>query len=182
VTNYWQKRAYAELSTEASDLSKRGFVYLMAEFFTVGATSSVHFVMETGTKSVQFEFYDIGTDTATIRAQLIEGATYTKFGTPITPRNLNRTHPDASSIVLSSASAISGGVKIASELVGSGNKAGGDMSSNKVHVLKESQGYVMSFFNPSNQPTLAHMNLGWSEDEPPQYDLVTKGINSGGVT
>ena len=182
MSNYWQKRAYAELSTEASDLSKRGLVYLMAEFFTINATSSVHFVMETNGKSVQFEFYDIGSDTYTVKAQLLEAATYTKFGTPITPRNLNRTYPDASSIILSSASAVSGGTKIASELIGSGNKAGGALSSHKVHILRDNTAYVMSFYNTGNQPTVAHMNLGWSEDEPPQYHLVTQGINSGGVT
>lgn len=182
MANYWRKRAYAELSTDASDLSKRGLVYLMSEFFPVGATSSVHFVLETNGKSVQFEFYDITTDSGTIEARLIEGPTYTKFGTPLTPRNLNRHYPDTSSVILSSASAVSGGVQIASELLPSGTKAGGTISSIKVHILKDDTDYVMSFYNPSNQSTNCHMNLGWSEDEPEQYALVKYGINSGGVT
>lgn len=182
MANYWQKRAYAELSTESSDLAKRGLVYLMSEFFTVPATSSVSFVLETNGKSVQFEFYDITSDAGTIQANLIEGPTYTKFGTPITPRNLNRNYPDAATSILSAASGISGGVSIASELLPSGTKAGGTISSIKVHILRNETSYGMTFYNTSNQSTNCHMNLGWSEDEPSQYDLVIEGINSGGVT
>lgn len=52
MANYWQKRAYAELSTETSDLAKRGLVYLIAQFFDVGATASVSFALETNGKEV----------------------------------------------------------------------------------------------------------------------------------
>lgn len=38
---YWDKRAYAELSTESGDLAKRGLVYLMARKFTVAQSGSV---------------------------------------------------------------------------------------------------------------------------------------------
>jgi len=182
VSNYWQKRTYAELSTEPADLAKRGLVYLMSEFFTVPATASVHFVLETNGKIVQFEFYDITSDTYAVRAALLESPTYTKFGTEIPPRNLNRNYSDVATATLQSASAVSGGVKIASELVGSGTKAGGQLSQSRVHVLKEETGYVMSFYNTGNQTTGCHINLGWSEDEPAPYLLVREGINDGGVT
>ena len=182
MVNYWQKRAYAELSTEPSDLAKRGLVYLMSEFFTINATASVSFVMETNGVEVQFEFYDLSSDLYAVHATLVEAPTYTKFGPTITPRNLNRNFPDSSTVTLQSASAISGGVKIASELIGSGTKAGGQFSSTKTHVLKPATGYVMTFYNTGNQPTGAHMNLGWAENEPPRYALVREGINSGGVT
>lgn len=182
MVNYWQKRAYAELSTEPPDLAKRGLVYLMSEFFTVPATASVSFVMETNGVEVQFEFYDLSSDLYAVQATLIEAPTYTKFGPTITPRNLNRGFPDASTVTLQSASAISGGVKIASELIGSGSKSGGQFSSSKVHILKQGTGYTMTFYNTGNQPTVAHMNLGWAEGEPPRYTLIREGINSGGVT
>jgi hypothetical protein len=182
MVNYWHKRSYAELSTEPGDLAKRGLVYLMSEFFTVNGSASVSFVMETNGTEVQFEFYDITTDLSAIEARLLEDPTYTKFGAGITPRNLNRNFPDASSVTLQSASAVSGGVVIASELLGSDSKAGGQIAQNKVHVLKPETGYVMTFFNKANQATSCHMNLGWAEGEPARYDLIREGINSGGVT
>lgn len=182
MANYWQKRAYAELSTDPADLSKRGLVYLISEFFSVPATSSVSFVMDTNGNAVQFEYYDITSDTYAVQAVLLEAPTHTKFGSTITPRNLNRNYADAATVTLQSASAVSGGVRIASELVGSGTKAGGSFSANKVHVLKPATSYVMTFYNTGNQTTGCHLNLGWSENEPEPYDLVTIGINSGGVT
>lgn len=182
MSNFWQKRAYAELSTEPGDLAKRGLVYLMSEFFTVGATSSVSFVLETNGSEVQFEFYDISSDLYAIKAELIEAPIHTNFGPFITPRNLNRNYSDGATSTLQSASAVSGGVKIASELVGSNTKGGGLISQNKVHVLKDNTAYVMTFYNTGNQPTLCHMNLGWAEGEPARYRLVREGINSGGVT
>jgi hypothetical protein len=182
MVNYWHKRAYAELSTDPNDLGKRGLVYLMSEFFTISGSGSVSFVLETNGATVQFESYDISTDTYEIRASLLEAPTYTKFGATIVPRNLNRNFLDASTVELRSASAISGGVKIASELVGSTSKSGAHGDNSRVHVLKPETGYVMTFVNQGNQATGAHMNLAWSEAEPASYDLVRYGINSGGVT
>ena len=182
MSNYWQKRAYAELSTEPSDLAKRGLVYLLAQFFTVNATSSVSFVLETNGKEVQFEFYDLTSIDLPVRAELIEGPTYTKFGPAIPARNLNRNFSDAHTSVLTSASAISGGNVIASELIGSGTKVGGAFSTQRVHILRNDTDYVMTFHNPDNQPSRCHINLGWSEGEPDRYNLVRYGINSPGVT
>ena len=182
MSNYWQKRAYAELSTEPSDLAKRGLVYLLAQFFTVNATSSVSFVLETNGKEVQFEFYDLTSIDLPVRAELIEGPTYTKFGPAIPARNLNRNFSDAHTSLLTSASAISGGTVIASELIGSGTKVGGAFSTQRVHILRNDTDYVMTFHNPDNQPSRCHINLGWSEGEPDRYNLVRYGINSPGVT
>ena len=182
MSNYWQKRAYAELSTDAGDLSKRGLVYLLAQFFTVNAASSVSFVLETNGKEVQFEFYDLTSVDLPVRAELIEGPTYTKFGPAIPARNLNRNFSDAHTSVLASASAVSGGTVIASELIGAGTKAGGAFSTQRVHILRNDTDYVMTFYNPDNQPSRCHINLGWSEGEPERYNLVRYGINSPGVT
>lgn len=167
MTNFWQKRVYAELSTDHDALAKRGYVYLMSEFFTIPATSSVAFVLDTNGKSLQFEFYDIASDTYSVQARLLEAASASfSPAASVQAHNLNRNYPDAATASLHSASAWSGGTAIASELVGSGSKAGGDISTAKVHVLKPETRYVMAFYNTGNQPTNCHMNLGWSEGEP----------------
>ena len=183
MSNYWQKRAYAELSTETSDLAKRGLVYLLAQFFDVPAAASVSFVLETNGREVKFEFYDLTSIDLPIKAELIEGPTFTKFGPAIAARNLNRNFSDAHTVGLSAASGISGGTRIASELIGSGTKVGGEFSTQRVHVLKDDTNYVMTFYNADNQPSRCHINLGWSEGEPDRYNLIREGINrSPGVT
>jgi hypothetical protein len=173
MANYWSKRAFAELSTEADDLAKRGMVYLAAEFFNIGATSSVAFVLDTNGKSIQFEFYDIGSDLHPVKAELLEGASASfSPSASVVGRNLNRNVSDTHSATLHSASAWAGGTKIASELVGSGAKAGGQISQDKVHILKDNTRYVMVFYNTGSQTTACHLNLGWSEGEPDTYELI----------
>lgn len=182
MANYWQKRAYAELSTEPGDLAKRGLVYLIAEFFDVASTASVSFALTTNGKEVEFQFYDIASTQETIRAVLTEEPTgITKFGSQIVGRNLNRRFPDIHTAELQAASGVTGGTVIASELLGSA-KGAGALSSAKVHTLKANATYVMTFHNAGNQNTTCHLNLGWAEADPPHYDLITEGINSGGVT
>jgi hypothetical protein len=182
MANYWQKRAYAELSTETNDLAKRGLVFLLAQFFDVPSTASVSFVLETNGLEVQFEFYDLTSVDLPIRAELIEGPTFTKFGSALSAYNLNRKFSDAHQSALSAASGISGGTVIASELIGAGTKVGGEFSTKRAHVLRSDTDYVMTFYNAGNQTSLCHINLGWSEGEPGRYNLITEGINSGGVT
>jgi len=182
VSNYWQKRAYAELSTEPNDLAKRGLVFLLAQFFDVGSAASVSFVLETNGQEVQLEFYDLIAVDLPVRAELIEGPTFTKFGPAIPARNLNRNFSDSHTVGLSAASGVSGGTVVASELMGAGTKVGGAFSTQRAHVLKDDTDYVMTFYNPGNQASRCHINLGWSEGEPDRYDLVREGINSGGVT
>jgi hypothetical protein len=172
MVNYWHKRAYSELSTDPQDLSKRGLVFLLSKFFTVPGSGSVAFGLVTSTAEVKFEFYDIATTAGNIQASLVEAPTATLFGSAIPGRNLNRTYSDTHSVVLKSASAVTGGTVIASELVGSGNKAGGLVSQSKIHTLQHSTTYVMSFVNTTNQEAPAHINLGWSEGEPNPYLLI----------
>lgn len=182
MANYWRKRAFAELSTEAADLSKRGLVFLLAQFFEVPQTASVSFALETNGREVQFEFYDLTSVDLPIRAELIEGPTFTKFGPAISGYNLNRNFSDDHTAGLSAASGVSGGTVIASELMGTATKAGGQASTKRVHVLRNDTDYVMTFFNPENQDSRCHINLGWAEGEPDRYNLVREGINSHGVT
>lgn len=182
MANYWQKRAYAELSTEPNDLAKRGLVYLLSQSFNISGNSTVAFALQTNGVEVQFEFYDLVTVSFPVEAELREGATFTEAAPTLTGRNLNRNFSDSHTATLTAATNVSGGVKIASELMGAGNRAGGDFSTNRVHVLKDDTDYVMTFENLGNQTTRCHINLGWSEGEPDRYDLVREGINSGGVT
>lgn len=182
MVNYWQKRAYAELSTEPGDLAKRGLVFLLAQFFEVPRNGSIEFAINTNGKNVEFQFYDIVSEQNEIFAYLIEDpATVTTFS-PITPRNLNRNFPDTATAIPSAASGVTGGTVIASELIGTSKKVGGEASSNKIHTLKSDMVYVMRFVNQQAGDSICHINLGWSEGEPDQYDLVTEGINSSGVT
>ena len=182
MANYWQKRAYAELSTEPSDLAKRGLVYLLARFFTVPQSGSVSFALTTNGVEVEFQFYDLSTQQEPILAELIEApSAATKFGSLIPGRNLNRNFSDDHTVELQAASGISGGTVIASELIGS-EKGAGATSSDKVHTLTNEATYIMTFYNSGNQNTLCHINLGWAENDPEHYNLVTEGINTPGVT
>lgn len=178
MSNYWQKRAFAEMSTETDDLAKRGLVFLAAEFFDINATSSVAFVLDTNGSQIVFEFYDIVSDLHPVKAVLLEGASASfSPSASFVARNLNRNDTDTHSATLHSASAWAGGTKIASELIGSGAKAGGQISQEKLHILKDNTRYVMVFYNTGSQTTGCHLNLGWSEGEPDTYNLVTEIVN-----
>lgn len=172
---FWEKRAYAELSTEPDSLAKRGLVFLMARFFDVGATSSVAFVLDTNGNPVTFEFYDITSDLHPVKAILYEGASASfSPSASFTAYNLNRNFADSHSVNLYSASAWAGGTAVASELIGSGSKAGGSLSSEKLHILRDNTRYVMVFYNTGSQTTVCHLNLGWSEGEPLTYPLIVE--------
>jgi hypothetical protein len=183
MVNYWTKRQYSEASREPNGLAKRGLVYVMSEFFSIPATSSVCFIMDTNACKVQFEFYDIGSDSGTVKAELLEGLTANINGSAsVTPRNLNRNYSDAAVASLHAAVSWSGGTQIASELVSANLKAGAEISQHKIHTLRHDTRYGMVFYNVTNQPTLCHMNLGWSESDPVSYELILGGIDDGGVT
>lgn len=167
MTNYWLKRQYAEVSTEPDGLSKRGYVYSIGEFFTINSLTTVYFGMGTDGVDVEFQFYDITAGSQPVEARLIENpATATAGTNTIIPRNVNRNFPDTAAVTLSDYTAVTGGIVVASELVGSGSKAGGFISQSKIHVLKAETLYIMSFYNTGNQATTVHLNLGWSEGEP----------------
>jgi hypothetical protein len=182
MVNYWHKRAYAELSTDPNDLGKRGLVFLVSHFFTIAGSGSVAFALETNGVPVEFQFYDISSSLTAVRASLLESASFTPTSGSISAFNMNRNFPDVYASTLTGASAVSGGIAIASELIGGEDKGGGVASQNKVHVLRDDTAYVMAFVNTENQTTLCHLNLGFSEGEPDSYKLVEYGINSGGVT
>ena len=181
MANYWRKRQYAELSTDPNDLAKRGLVFLFNEFFAIPATSSVAFVLKTNGALVEFQFYDITSTSFPVNAELKEAPSVGTYGASVQAFNLNRNYSDAYTLSASAAASVTGGLRIASELVGSGSKAGGQIAQNKVHTLKNETLYGMVFYNTGNQTTNCHMNLGWSENEPIPYELI-RNVDSGGVT
>jgi hypothetical protein len=164
--NYWVKRVFAEATSESSNLVRRGLVYHTSQTFTMLGSASTYFVFQTASVGVEIEFYDMMSDTTTVLATLLEAPTSGSAVATITPRNLNRTYPDASTVSLYSTASLTGGTSVSSELVGSSSKAGGLISQHKHFVLNTSTKYGMSFVNQQNQETKVHMNLGWSEAEP----------------
>lgn len=168
---FWEKRAYAELSVSAADLAKRGLIFLMAQKFVVAQSGSVAFDIETNGVPVEFQFYNLTNTGETIYAELIESASVTTFGAAIPGRNLNRNYSDTHTAILKSASAVSGGTIIASELFGSEKAAGGSDSA-KIHTLAADTNYTMIFANLGNQNSTCHINLGWSEGEPTPFPLI----------
>lgn len=173
---YWEKRAYAELSTEPGDLAKRGLVYLMAQKFTIGSAASVAFNFATNGKAVEFQFYNLNNTGEPVYAELIESASATLFGAAIPGHNMNRNFSDTHTAVLRSASAVTGGTVIANELFGS-QKASGDGGSEKIYTLTASTNYAMVFTNLGNQTSTCHISLGWVEGDPDQYNLITNVQN-----
>lgn len=166
MTNYWLKRQYAETSTEPDGLSKRGLVYLLAEFFTIADAATLRFGLSTNGTQVEFQSYDITSSLHPVKATLLEAPTVTKTASAIVGRNLNRNGTDPHTVTFWTTTTHTGGTKIASELAGTGSKAGGGMESGRIHVLKPDTDYLMTFQNLGNQPTELHLNLAWSEGEP----------------
>jgi hypothetical protein len=166
MSNFWAKRQYAETSTEPDGLSKRGYVYLLSEFFTVPGSSTIRFGLSTNGTQIEIQSYDISSSLNPVKATLIEAPTVTPVPSVIVGRNLNRNVSDTHTIDFWTATTHSGGTKVASELVGTGTKAGGHMASARIFVLKPETEYLMSFENLSNQDTVLHLNLAWSEGEP----------------
>lgn len=176
MTNFWAKRSYAESSTEPAALAKRGLVYLVAQKFDIASAASVSFDLFTNTQQIEISFYTLANTGEPVYAELIESASATLFGSAVPARNLNREYPDTHDFVMRSASAVTGGTVIASELFGS-DKALGGTANDKIHTLAASTHYVMSFVNLGNQTATCHINLGLTQDEPGQFPLVRNLTN-----
>lgn len=171
MSTYWEKRSYAQQSTDAESLSERGIVFLMAQKFSIASPGSVAFSLDPNGANVEIHGYALVNTGEPCYGELIESASATPYGAAIPGRNLNRNYTDTHTAVLKSASAISGGTVIANELFGSDKAAGGEHSG-KVHVLHPDRDYIMNFTNLGNQATTCHINLIWSENEPDHYNLI----------
>lgn len=145
------------------EMARDGFIYIVAQTFTILPGASANLSMTTGPFGAQLDFYTILSDTSTVLAALIEDATITVTGSEIPAYNLNRKHSDTYAAVLKAATAIVGGTTVSSELVTASVHAGGTMSSEKVHTLKADSNYGMRFTNQGNQATTVFFQLGFSE-------------------
>jgi len=173
MTNFWLKRQYAESSTESDGLAKRGYVYLLSKKFDINATSSVSLCMTTTVLPVVFEFFNLGSTSAEVYAELIEGATVTKSTSAGVGYNLNRNFSDAHSALFSNVTSLTGGTTIVDELVLSSNNVAWDAADSRAHVLRAASDYVMQFSNLGNQTTTFHFQLAWTEREPSPKELWT---------
>lgn len=152
------------------EYARDGHIYLINAKFSVTALAATSFSIVTGPYGAQFDFYEIVSDTSPIYAQLIEGATVTTTGSPITAYNLNRNVSDSHAAVLKAATVVIGGTVVSSEYTTATKQAGGATASNKIHTLAADTEYVMKFENVGNQTTNVFFQLGFSE----QYN----GLNS----
>ena len=151
------------------DYSRDGYVYLAQSFFSVPNGGTVSFAIQAGPQGAQLEFYSIVAKGNPINAYLIEGATYTTGGT-VTAYNMNRNYSDVYGSVLTSATGVTGGTVISSESVPASNQAGGSLGSAKVHTLRPSTGYAMSFTAPSGAADV-HFELGFAEQYNGLHDI-----------
>ena len=154
---------------DVGDYSRDGYVYLAQSFFNVPNGGTVSFAVQAGPQGAQFEFYSIVAKGNPVRAYLIEGATYTTGGT-VQSYNMNRNYSDLYESVLTSATAVTGGTVISSESVPASNQAGGSLGSAKVHTLRPSTGYAMSFTAPSGAADV-HFELGFTEQYNGLHDI-----------
>ncbi|HEY7823836.1 MAG TPA: hypothetical protein VIG24_13420 [Acidimicrobiia bacterium] len=151
--------------------SRDGYVFLLSRTFSVPSPGTVTFSLATPPGGVQFDFYSILTTDAQVTATLIEGGTVVSAGTPIPAYNLNRQVEGAHAAVLDTATSVTGGTVIATELVPGENKASGGLDSSKIFTLLGSSTYAMRFVNNGNQSTTVGFDLGFSEQFNGAHDV-----------
>lgn len=173
MTNFWAKRAYAESANEPDGLAKRGYTYLIGKKFDLTNGTDLSLVMTTGTLEVMFQSFNIGSTSAVLYAELIEGATVTKGSTAGVGYNLNRNYADTHQAVFKNVTSFTGGTTVAEELILASNNVAWDSTDSRVHTLRPSSDYVMRFSNLGNQSTTVHFQLGWSEAQPSPKPLWT---------
>jgi len=144
-------------------LSKEGYVFLAQQYFLLPQALNRKFRIQTGPTGVQFEFYEITSDTGNLRAELIESPTITAAGTAFTAYNLDRNSSDVHAAVLDGYVTSTGGTVIAQELVTASKAAGGITGSTRIHTLRANSTYVMSFTNVDNKDTNVLFSLGFAE-------------------
>ena len=156
---------------EVGAYSRDGYVFLLSQTFTVTSPGTVTFSLATPPGGVQFDFYSILTTNAQVTATLIEGGSVVSAGTPIPAYNLNRQVGGSHAAVFDTATSVSGGTVLATELVPGENKASGGIDSSKIFTLLGSSTYAMRFVNNGNQSTTVGFDLGFSEQFNGAHDV-----------
>lgn len=150
--------------SDTDEYARAGFIYQVAQKFSLASPGTVNVNIATGSAGLQIEYYEILSDISPVTATLIEGATVTTSGAAIPAYNLNRNITTPPSATFASAVSVSGGSAIATEyLTADKHAAGGGSNSQKIYTLKPSQNYVMRFVNDGNQVTNLFLSLGFSE-------------------
>lgn len=168
--------------SDPDEYARAGYVFIVNSIFTLTNSGSTAFAMRTGPTGAQFQFYQIDVESSTVRAQLIEGATYGTGGTVI-GYNINRQASDTYTSVLTAASNVTGGTAVNTEYVPAANQGGGVFESNKVVTLEPSSEYVMQFTDFGGNGTEVHFQLAWSEQYNGGHDIWinygTASVDSG---
>jgi hypothetical protein len=151
--------------------SRDGYVFLLSKTFTVASPGTVTFSMATPPGGVQFDFYSILTTDAQVTATLIEGGSVVSSGTPIPAYNLNRQVGGTHATVFDTATSVTGGSVVATELIPGQNKAAGGLDSSKIFTLLGSSTYAFRFVNNGNQSTTIGFDLGFSEQFNGAHDV-----------
>jgi hypothetical protein len=169
--------------------ARAGYLYIVAQRFTLPLAGTALFSVEVGASGLQIEGYEIVTTEQTVFAELVEGAAVTTTGAAIPSYNLNRNEADDAASVFKAATAVTGGSAISSELVtGSKIGGGGAMIISKIHTLEASTQYAMRFVNQTQQETDCYLQIIFSEKFNGQNDIwigdaVGTGVRlSGGDT
>lgn len=156
--------------SDADEYARDGYVFIVNAIFTLANSGSTAFAMRTGEYGAQFQFYEIDVESSTVRAQLIEGATYGTAGT-VVGYNINRNESDTYDAVLTGATNVTGGTVVNTEYVPAANQGGGQFTSQKVVTLEPSSEYVFQFTDFGGNGTEVHFQLAWSEQYNGGHDI-----------
>lgn len=148
---------------DLTEMARDGYAYVVSRYLTIANNGTALFSFTTGDTGAQFGFWQFTADNSTILAELIEGATITSTGTAIAGYNMNRNYSDTQDAVLETASALTGGTTVISELTVASNQAGGGESSAKVITLEPNTEYGFKFRDVGGNGTKTHIQIGWTE-------------------
>ena len=153
-----------EPQSVASEYAKAGYAYLLQSEFTVNSPGTAIFKVETGTRGMQIDFYEIVSTTDDVKGELIESPTIGTTGAAIPAYNLNRNYSDAHDTTFTAGTSISGGTVIAAEYITADkHAASGGGQSAKVYTLKPSTTYGFKFVNKGNQNTTVFFQMSFVE-------------------
>jgi hypothetical protein len=150
-------------ATVLGDYARYGDTYLIDRFISLPGAGTALFLFETGNLAAQFDYWSFYSTVEQVKGDLIEGATITSTGTAVPAYNMNRNFPDTYQAKIESATAVTGGTVIVSEIVSSSKAAGGGMSSAKIVTLRPNTRYGFRFTNLGNQATSLQIQIAFVE-------------------
>jgi hypothetical protein len=150
-------------ATVLGDYARYGDTYLIDQFITIPAAGTALFLFETGALAAQFDYWSFYSTSQQVKGDLVEGATVTGTGTAVPAYNMNRNFPDTYQATIQTASALTGGTVIISELVSASKEAGGGMASAKIVTLRPNERYGFRFVNIGNQTTQLQAQIAFVE-------------------